>query len=78
MIIPPNIRHHIKEEESEMLPKARSLEVDMNDLGKLMLAREAQLKKTGMTIFAEEKMVAASKGKGDSHARAAKKKVRQN
>lgn len=72
-VLSENVRHHIKEEENDMLPKARTLHLDMDALGKQILARKAQLKKTGVAIFAEEKMVAASKGKGDSPAQAAKK-----
>jgi hypothetical protein len=56
-----------------MFPKARDAHPNMDDLGKRILARRVQLKKTGVATFAEEKMVAASKGKGDSPAQAAKK-----
>ncbi len=73
IVLSENLRHHIKEEEYDMLPKARTLQLDMNELGKQILARKENLKKTGVTIFAEEKMVAASKGKGDSPAQAANK-----
>lgn len=72
-VLSENVRHHIKEEEGEMFPKAEDLDIDMEDLGKQITARKVQLKKTGVAIFAEEKMVAASKGKGDSPAEAAKK-----
>jgi len=72
-VLSENVRHHIKEEESEMLPKAKALAVNMETLGKMMLTRKSQLKKNGVAIFAEEKMVAASKGKGNSSATAAKR-----
>lgn len=72
-VLAENIRHHIKEEEKEMLPKAQALELNMDDVGKRILARKEQLKKTGVATFAEEKMVAASKGRGDSPAQTAKK-----
>jgi hypothetical protein len=72
-VLSENIRHHIKEEENDMFPKARDAHPNMDDLGKRILARRVQLKKTGVATFAEEKMVAASKGKGDSPAQAAKK-----
>lgn len=72
-VLSENVRHHIKEEENDMLPKANALDIDMDDLGKRILARKVQLKKTGVATFAEEKMVAASKGKGNSPEQAAKK-----
>ncbi len=71
-VLAENIRHHIKEEEGDMFPKARGLDVDMEALGSKMLAYKQQLMKTGVAIFAEEKMVKASKGKSDSPAEAAK------
>lgn len=73
-VLSENVRHHIKEEENDMLPKARALPIDMNALGKKMLTRKLHLKKAGVAIFAEEKVVALSKGRGDSPAKAAQKK----
>ncbi len=68
-VLSENIRHHIREEENDMLPKARALDMDMDALGKHMLIRKELLLKRGVATFAEEKMVAASKGKGDSPAK---------
>lgn len=70
-VLAENIRHHIKEEERDMFPKARGLSLDMESLGKKLLARKEQLLKNGVKPTAEAKMVAASKGKGDSPAAAA-------
>lgn len=72
-VLAENVRHHIKEEENQMLPKSKALHVDMDSLGQKILSRKEQLKKTGVATFAEEKMVIASKGKGNSPAQAAKK-----
>jgi len=72
-VLSENVRHHIREEENEMMPKARALEIDFELLGQKMLARKQQLLKTGVATSSEEKMVAKSKGKGDSPAQAAKK-----
>ena len=77
-VLSENIRHHIKEEENNMFPKVKSESIDLNKLGKKMLARKDQLLKTGVPIFAEEKMVAAIKNKGDSPAQAAQKKKQHN
>lgn len=74
-VLAENIRHHIKEEEYDMLPKARALDnVDMDEVGKKMIALKDRLKKNGIPPFAEQKMVAAAKGRGDSPAATALKK----
>lgn len=39
------VKHHIKEERSEMFPKARATDVDMVALGQKMLARKQELLK---------------------------------
>jgi len=72
-VLSENVRHHIKEEESEMLPRARALGIDFEALGRQLLARKQQLRKNGVATFAEEKMVAASKGRGDSPAKNAQR-----
>jgi hypothetical protein len=70
-VLSENVRHHIKEEERDMLPKCRALDMDFTALGQKMLARKTSLKKSGVATFGEERMVAASKGRGDSSAKAA-------
>lgn len=42
-VLSENVRHHIKEEESEMFKEARETDVDMAELGEAMLARKEQL-----------------------------------
>ena len=37
------VKHHVKEEETEMFPKAKSSKLDMGELGKQMSARKEQL-----------------------------------
>jgi hemerythrin superfamily protein len=46
-VLAENVRHHIKEEESEMLPKAQRLDIDFVKLGQRMLRRREQLLATG-------------------------------
>jgi hypothetical protein len=67
-VLAENVRHHIKEEESEVLPKAKSLKLDFVALGERMLARKTELKRDGIPDDAEHAMVAAVQGRGDSPA----------
>jgi len=71
-VLAESVRHHIKEEEGEMLPKAKGLEIDFEALGKQMLARERELQRNGVPDDAEHRMVAAMNGSGDSPARRAR------
>ena len=74
-VLSESVRHHIKEEESEMLPKAKELDIDFLALGELMLERKAELKRDGVPKDAEHVMVAQAKGRGDSPAANAKRKA---
>ena len=62
-VLAESVRHHIKEEESEMLPKAKELDIDFLALGEQMLERKAELKRDGVPKDAEHAMVAESKGR---------------
>lgn len=73
-VLAESVRHHIKEEENEMLPKAKELDIDLEALGQKMLDRKKQLKQNGVPSDAEHAMVAKANGKGDSPAAAARKK----
>jgi hypothetical protein len=70
-VLSESVRHHIKEEENEMLPKAKELNIDFEALGQRMLDRKKQLLKEGVPSDAEHAMVAKAKGRGDSPAKAA-------
>lgn len=68
-VLAENIKHHIKEEEGQMFPKARSADVDMDKLGQKLLAKKKQLKANGVPKSAEEKlMTKANVRKSDSPA----------
>jgi len=73
-VLAESVRHHIKEEEGEMLPKAKDLEVDFEALGERMLARKDFLKTEGVPPDAEHAMVAAAGGNADTPARAARRR----
>lgn len=73
-VLAENVRHHIKEEEDEMLPKAQKVKLDFAALAEKMSARKEKLLADGVPPVGEEAMVKASRGKGDSPAQAAKRK----
>jgi len=55
-VLPESVRHHIKEEETEMLPKAKELDIDFEVLGQKMLASKNDLKQNGIPRDAEHSM----------------------
>ena len=73
-VLAESVRHHIKEEENEMLPKARDLKIDFKALGEKMERRKQQLKAQGAPPTAEDAMVRKTHGRADSPARAAHRK----
>jgi len=66
--------HHIKEEEGEMLPKAKRLGIDFAALGTQMLERKRILKKSGIPVDAEHTMVSLVGGGADTPAQAARRR----
>lgn len=75
-VLVENVRHHIKEEEGEMLPKAQKTRVNFTALGAEMLKRKEALQREGVPVTAEAEMVAKSQGQGDSPARTSRTKNR--
>jgi hypothetical protein len=74
-VLAESVRHHIKEEEDEMLPKAQKVKLDFAVLAEKMTRRKEKLLADGTPPVGEERMVKASRGKGDSPAQAAKRKA---
>jgi len=74
-VLAESVRHHIKDEESEVLPKAKELKIDFEALGERILARKASLKNAGIPSDAEHAMVAAAHGGGDTPAATARRRA---
>jgi len=72
-VLAENVRHHIKEEENEVMPKAKGANIDFERLGQEMLERKKELLANGVPPAAEELLI-ASNPKADSPAKAAKRK----
>lgn len=72
-VLAESVRHHIREEEGEMLPKAKGVAMDFEALGQQMLERKNQLIQDGIPSDAEHTMVARAKGGGDTPAAAARR-----
>lgn len=70
-VLAESVRHHIKEEEGEVLPKAKELEIDFESLGRQMLDRKKELKAQGVPPDAEHAMVEHAGGKADTPAQTA-------
>lgn len=71
MVLAENIRHHIREEEGEMLPQLHEKDGDLQVLGRKLLAMKQQLKKNGIPPSDEEKLMA--RGLADSPAKATRR-----
>jgi hypothetical protein len=56
-VLAESIRHHIKEEEGEMLPKAKELDIDFIALGQQILTRKKEMRQKGIPSDAEHTMV---------------------
>ncbi len=72
-VLAENVRHHIKEEEGEVLPKAKEMKIDFEALGQKIRERKASLKKEGIPVDAEHAMVDAAGGGDDTPATMARR-----
>jgi hypothetical protein len=72
-VLAESIRHHIDEEEEQVLPKAQEMKIDFEALGRQMIALRGGLLRTGIPDDAEHMMVTKTGKKDDTPARAARK-----
>ena len=72
-VLAENVRHHIKEEENQVFPKAQGAAIDFDALSKEMVRLKEKLLAEGVPPVAEEAMVAAMHEAGDSSAKASHK-----
>jgi hypothetical protein len=71
-VLSENVRHHIKEEENDVLPKAKDAKIDFTALGERMLDLKSELNAKGVPADAEHAMVAAAGARADTPARRAR------
>jgi hypothetical protein len=66
-----NVLHHVKEEEGEMFPQVRKLDLDLEALCHDMMTRKQELKEKGVPPSVEEALIARN-GVADSPAETAR------
>jgi hemerythrin superfamily protein len=73
-VLAESVKHHIQEEESEILPKAEEMELDQEQLGKEMTERKTELQGQGVGKRKGTARNATTQGRGQGKSKAAAKK----
>ena len=61
-VLAESVRHHIKEEEGQIFPAAKELDIDFDELGRQMNERKQELMDEGVPPDAEHEMVSGAAG----------------
>jgi len=61
-VLAESVRHHIKEEEGQIFPAAKELDIDFDELGRQMNERKQELMDEGVPPDAEHEMVSGAGG----------------
>jgi len=61
-VLAENVKHHIKEEETEMLPKAKEINIDWENLKMQVMKRKEELKAKGASKDRGPKKVTLARG----------------
>jgi hypothetical protein len=64
-VLAESVRHHIREEEEQMLPKAKEQDIDFLTLAQRMLRRKNELLNNGIPADAEHTMIEKTGTKAD-------------
>lgn len=75
LVMAENVRHHIKEEEGQLFPKARQTDIDFEALAGMMEERRRELERDGVPPGTEEAMVKAAGLPSESPAKRAMKTI---
>lgn len=73
-VLSESVRHHIREEENDVIPKAKELKIDFEELGRQLLQRKEELRENGIPPDAEHAMVAKAHDRADTPAAASRMK----
>ena len=73
-VVAESVRHHVKEQENEMLPKVKGPKIDFEALGRQLMIRKEELREGGSPADAEHAIGRRAHSRADTPAVAARSK----